>query len=265
MRVVILYGGWSDEKNYTAHREVKKAVEELKYEHILVTINENNWIQKIMDYKADVVFITNQGNFGEDGMIQGTLDLYGIKYVGSGVLASALIMNKFQYKRMLKYLNIKTPRFLVLKYEDEIPKYEDIVEKLGDKFIIKPVSNGASIGVELINNYSQFYRVKNARERFKDILVEEFISGEKTELGVGVIETNGEILELPICMINYKGEFFSNDLKFTGENVVEKYCVANNEILNNAVNIAKKIHKEFGCSGLSRTDMVMKKTEKSMF
>lgn len=92
---------------------------------------------------------------------------------------------------------------------------------------------------------------------YKDILFEEFISGKKTELGVGVLEVNGILKVLPICMITYDSKFFSNEVKFSGEGVVEKYVEINTPILKKASEIAKQIHIEMGCSGISRTDMVL--------
>ncbi len=257
MKVAIIYGGWSDEKEYTAHNEVKKAVDEMGYPNILVSVNDSEWISRIKSFGTDVAFITNQGNYGEDGLIQGTLDLYGIRYIGSGVLPSALIMNKFVYKRVLNAIKVKNPNYICCRYEENMPDYESISSKLGKCFIVKPVSNGASVGIELIESKSDFYKAINVRELYKDILFEEFISEKKMELGVGVLEKNGIPKVLPICMITYDSKFFSNEVKFSGKGVIEKYVDIDTPILKEAAEIARRIHIEMGCSGLSRTDMIL--------
>lgn len=259
LKIVVLYGGWSDETDYTAHEEVKLALKNNKVNCTMITVNDKDWIKKITKINPDVVFITNQGNYGEDGRVQAVLDMLDIKYIGSGVLPSSIGMNKYFFKLYIEKLGIKTPKYILHKYKSKNKDFFEIVDYLSLPFIIKPVSNGASMGISLINSEKEYLdKINLLEERYGDLLFEEFISHPKKELGVGIIEKEGIPIVLPTCIIEYKDDFFSNKIKFSGENVKKYFIKENeNEIIYKASEITKKIHIELGCSGLSRVDFIL--------
>lgn len=262
LMVAVLYGGWSDETEYTAHENVMAALRNKNIPYIGVNINDKDWLNIIKENKANVVFITNQGNFGEDGTVQGALEIAGIKYVGSGVLASAISMNKHFFKQYLNQLKINTPKWLLNKYDEPILQYDYIVKEIGTPFIVKPVSNGASVGVVLIANSKEYYEnIDKHKLIYKDIILEEFIGHPKKEIGVSILENNNSLYVLPICLIEYKYEYFSNEIKFSGDGVEESFHnIYENDIYIRSKDIALKIFKDLGCSGLSRIDFVLNST-----
>lgn len=254
INLAILCGGWSDESAYTAHKEVEEAAIINKFNYKVISVNNPNWIIELKEFNTNVAFITNQGNFGEDGKIQALLDILDIKYVGSGTLPSAIGMNKYFFKKFLETINIKTPKYLL---NTPSINFETIVEKIGTPFILKPVSNGASVGVLLISNSNNFdNKVNNMENEYGDIMFEEYIAHPKIEIGAGILEIKGVASNIQPCLIKYKSDFFSNELKFSGDNVIESYNV-DDSLTQKASQLALKIHEELGCSGLSRTDFIV--------
>ena len=198
INIIILYGGWSHETEYTAHKEIEQAVKQLGLQYSRLSINDQNWIDTIIKYKPDVVFITNQGNYGEDGKIQAILDVLDIRYIGSGVLASAIGMNKYILKKISSQMGILTPKYMLQRKNSEVYPYETISNNLGNEFIIKPVSNGASVGVTLIKDRKKYNEIINKHINcFGDILLEQFINHPKKEVGLGILEVDKQPMILP--------------------------------------------------------------------
>jgi len=261
-KIAVLYGGWSDEADYTAHNEVKQALKFYKSDYKMITINSDKWLEELINFKPDVAFITNQGNFGEDGLVQAVLDMLDIKYIGSGVMTSSIGMNKYIFKKLVETLGFNTPKYILKKFNDDNIKFEDIVKKIGIPFIVKPVSNGASVGISLIKDKQSFVNTVNELvNKFGDLLFEEFISHPKREIGAGILDINGKPTALQPCVIEYEAEYFSNEVKFSGIGVSERFDI-NNELTEEAAKIALRLHNELGCSGLSRTDFVVDKNNK---
>ena len=172
-KIAVLYGGWSDEADYTAHNEVKQALKFYKSDYKMITINSDKWLEELINFKPDVAFITNQGNFGEDGLVQAVLDMLDIKYIGSGVMTSSIGMNKYIFKKLVETLGFNTPKYILKKFNDDNIKFEDIVKKIGIPFIVKPVSNGASVGISLIKDKQSFVNTVNELvNKFGDLLFE---------------------------------------------------------------------------------------------
>jgi D-alanine-D-alanine ligase len=145
-RVVVLYGGWSHETNFTAHPSVTRAYKSFNIEVIPMDIREPRFVELIQNAEPDVVFITNQGAYGEDGKVQGIFDILDIPYIGSGVCASAIGMNKFASKLVFQGLGLKTAKYVLFPFGSE-PTYRELVHELGQKLVIKPIMGGGSFGM----------------------------------------------------------------------------------------------------------------------
>ncbi len=206
---------------------------------------------------VDVVFPVLHGPYGEDGTIQGLLDLIGIPYVGSGVLASALAMDKVMAKKVLAAEGIQTPRGLVVERAGFQADPEAETRRAGSLIpaFVKPVREGSSIGMTL---------VLEARDRRAALdqalacdaraLVEERVVG--TELTVGVLG-NRQLTALPVVEIVPKREFFDYRAKYDSA-LSEEICPARipDSLAEAAQEAGLRAHRALGCRGLSRVDMI---------
>ena len=297
IKLGVLYGGKSTE-NEVSVKSAKSILDNLdknKYEIYPIYIDKNGkWfeekqtkmeIENIIEYlkSLDVVFPVLHGLYGEDGTIQGMLELFNIKYVGCRVLASALGMDKVYTKiifdkakiKQTKYIYIKLSKNNTYSYVDEdfneyvisLEEIADIVEsKLRYPIFVKPSNSGSSVGVNKAETKEQLIKnIKIAGQFDKKILVEEGIKGKEIECAVlenkdGKIEvTNpGEIIPA--------GEYYSFDSKYNDKN---------SETLNNAritaeqkeevKKLAVKAFKAIDGKGLSRVDFFVEDTTGTIY
>lgn len=286
LKVMVLMGGKNPEHEVSliSGREVVKHLEVKKYDVLPVVISKDGqkWQLKnlteflssaeseIIDavdltptnevikpeelsFRADVVFIAIHGPFGEDGTIQGLLELVGVPYTGSGVLASALGMDKAMFKKIMKAEGILTPNFFVLTDND---KRDGIWEKLELPLIVKPASQGSSVGVTIVRGKDKLDVSLN--EAFKygsKIIVEEYISG--TEVTCGVLG-NEKPIALPVVEIIPNNEFFNYKAKYVDRESKEIIPAKISEELTKLVQeTAVKVYQSIGCRGFGRVDMII--------
>lgn len=204
----------------------------------------------------DVVFIAMHGPFGEDGTIQGTLELAGVTYTGPGVLASALGMDKLMFRNILKSADIIYPKFVALKKDEGFSK---VFKSLGvPPYFVKPRNQGSSLGNSLVKNRKELKKaVEKALEFSPIILVDEYIEG--TEVTCGIIG-NEEPHALPLVEIKpLKSEFFDYESKYTESGAEEIVPARVSEKLTKQVQeLAVEVYKLLGCRGFSRVDFILK-------
>ena len=206
----------------------------------------------------DVVFISLYGTWGEDGRIQGLLDTLGIAYTGSGVLASALAMDKVAAKTQLAANGIDVPRGAVLRGMG--PQDLEAASAVGLPAFVKPVANGSSVGARVVARADELepaianaFRYEPAGPSAR-VLVEERLLGR--ELTVAVIG-NDTLQALPVIEIKTRRPFFDYSAKYdAGES--EEICPADipDDIAKRARDIALRAHLALGCRGMSRTDLI---------
>lgn len=213
---------------------------------------------------CDVVFNALHGTFGEDGKVQAILEHNGIKYTGSGIASSALAMDKFHSREIFKLAGLNTPKTLKLKsgenYMARVSFFVNKIVKL--PIVVKPCSNGSSIGVRVIDDLGKLEKaVVSVFKLDKFVLIEEFIKGR--ELTCGVLENfNNEVIgALPVTEIipvkNHK--FFNYDAKYKTGHSNEITPAPLDEVLAKKIqDVAVRAHQILGCSGYSRTDMILK-------
>lgn len=252
-KVLVLMGGGSSEREVSllSGENVVKNLDKQKYEAVPFILKENNEnLWEIAKIKPDVVFIALHGTYGEDGSMQGSLELMGIPYTGSGVLASALGMNKIYFKKYIASENIQTAKCLTIKdYNADIP--------LKFPYVVKPVNGGSSVGVSIINGEADKRTAFESAFKYdEEAIVEEFIKG--TEITCAVLG-NDKPIALPIVEIIPKNEFFDYEAKYT-EGKSEEIVPArlSGDLTEKVQEIAVKVHKLIGCRGFSRTDMIIK-------
>ncbi len=201
--------------------------------------------------KPDVVFIALHGRGGEDGTVQGMLEVLGIRYTGSGVLASALAMDKAMTKRVLKTVGVQVPEDRTLKHGEQMRP-----GALPLPLIVKPNAQGSTIGMTIVREQSEMKAAVTTAFEYDDtVLVEQFITG--TEITVPILG-NSTLEVLPIVEIVPSGGFYDYKAKYTaGETDEIVPARIPDDVAIEARRIAKLCHQTLGCRGMSRTDMIV--------
>ena len=210
------------------------------------------------DARIDVAFPVLHGAYGEDGTLQGMLELLGIRFVGSGTLASALAMDKVMTKTVLKASGLPVARDLVVERRDFVAAPEETAGRVSAQIlpaVVKPVRSGSSIGMTIVHSREEMRpALEEAFGHDDRALVEERVSG--TELTVGVVG-NRELVPLPVIEIVTKREFFDYQAKYDPA-VTEEICPARipDAVAREVQELALRAHRALGCRGLSRVDFI---------
>lgn len=201
---------------------------------------------------VDVAFIALHGRYGEDGIIQGLLEMMRIPYTGSGVLASALGMNKAQARSLFIAAGLTTPPCVLLT-EQEKGIFKTNPPAFGYPAVVKPISEGSSVGVTIVENSSGFPAAFNEAFRFgPKILVEQYISG--TEVHVGILDQT----PLGAIEIRPKTGFYDYTAKYVkgmSEHIFPADLPPN--VYKEILEWGRKAHLSLGCSGYSRADFIL--------
>lgn len=211
-----------------------------------------------LNKNVDVVFPILHGPFGEDGTIQGLLKLANIPFVGAGVLGSAVGMDKDVMKRLLREAGILIGKFLAIR-QNSIPTYQEIVEKLGSPFFVKPANLGSSVGISKVEKEEDFSKAIGEAFSFdRKIVIEENIEGREIECSV--LGNDEVIASVPGEVISSYG-FYSYEAKYLDEHgaVLKIPADLSEEIVKKIQILAVKVFKTLECEGLSRVDFFLKK------
>jgi D-alanine-D-alanine ligase len=200
-------------------------------------------------HDAEVVFIALHGGAGEDGTIQALLELTGRPYTGSGVLASALAMNKAMSKRVFEREGIPTPRWLMLTRGDRLPELD--VEALGGwPLVVKPNTEGSTVGLTIVEREADLMEaIETAAIYGPEVMLEEFIPGR--ELTVAVLGDEA----LPIVEIQPKSGFYDYENKYTAGRT-EYFCPADlpESLAAHIRELGVRSSQVLGCRGVTRAD-----------
>jgi len=261
-RVALLAGGWSDEK--VVSREsgdaVYRALDPAKYNVVLYDPARD--MGKLIKAKEeiDIAFNLLHGKYGEDGCMQGVLKILGIPFVGSGLLASAMAMDKGVAKGAFMDRGLCVPRGIVLKREDSFAA-ESMMHTLGPVVVVKPVSEGSSLGISICSTVQEIERgIKNAFEFDREVMVEEYIEGREV---TACILGDSPLCVLPIVeIVPETSRFFDYKAKYGG--LTKEVCPAKlpERLIQDVQNCAKEAHLALRCSVWSRADMIIDKDEK---
>lgn len=236
----------------TLEARYSKAVQ-LELDHTLPAL--------LQEYSVDVVFPVAHGPVGEDGSLQGLLDIMGVAYVGSGVLASACAMDKSVTKRILQAAGIPLAKDRIIHRRDDLNTCaRQCIEYLGKKVILKPLGQGSGIGIQFAEGYEDLRRKLSAGLVVEDqMLVEEFITGR--EITAGVLDLK-EPLVLPVTEITTAdGAWYDYIHRYTpglSEHTTPAALPAAQ--YQHIQEIALKAHQLLGCRDISRSDFVVPET-----
>ncbi len=251
--IAILCGGINSEREVSLRsgEAVYQALQNLGYKNSVKIDFSRNIVDDLNKIKPDIIFNALHGQYGEDGRIQGLLDILNIPYTHSGIVASAICMDKVLTNRLCESYGIKTPQFEILE-KNQNEQNKKSLAKIGKPFVIKPINEGSSVGVEVILDGVDFDIEKYEWKYGEKIILEKYIAGQEIQVAIMDNKALGAIEVRP------KHLFYDYECKYTpgmtdyimpAEIAKEKY----DEVLG----LALKCHMAVGCSGISRVDFIL--------
>jgi D-alanine-D-alanine ligase len=211
-------------------------------------------------------FVALHGRHGEDGTVQGALELLGIPYTGSGVMASSVAMDKVMSKRIWQADGLPTPRYVRLAFDQQSREQINAVpDVLGLPLIVKPPREGSSIGITKVEGYSQMQGAVELAARYDaDVLCEEFIEGE--EVTCPVLGMGEHAHALPVVKImapegayDYQNKYFTDDVKYQCPSGLPE--AEEREIQR----IVVQAYRTLGCRGWGRADLMIRASDRKPF
>ncbi len=263
-KIAIVLGGPSKEREVSLRtgEAIYQALHAKEYDVVKIDLQPEIFAKQLQENNISVVFNAVHGLFGEDGCMQGLLDMLGIKYTGSGVLASALAMDKIMSKRIFLAENILTPQFLIVNKQDINACCQEILEKFSFPVVVKPPAQGSSIGVEVVKSEADLaVALVGAFKYAEEVLIEEFIEGREITVGVAAIDDT--LQALPIVEIVPNSGVYDYHSKYTvGATTYIVPAEIQDDTTLNIQEIAKKAFAAMGCRGVARADFILTKTGK---
>lgn len=254
-KVGVLYGGISAEREVSlmSGAGVHQALCELGVDaHLFDTQSQN--LADLAQAGFDLVFIALHGRYGEDGTLQGALELLNIPYTGSGPMASALAMDKIMTKRVWLQHGLPTPEFAVLQHADDL---KDLSLRLPLPFIMKPPHEGSTVGFSRIDQIDQIESAYGLASHFdRVVLAERFIKGR--ELTVPILGSGENAQALPVIEIvapdgnyDFENKYYSNETQY--------FCPAdlNPQLTEHIQKLARLAYLAIGCEGWGRVDFML--------
>jgi len=259
LTIALLSGGISSEREVSLHSgdQVFEALDKSRYD-VLRYDPKTDIAKLVADAdRIDAALIILHGPYGEDGTIQGLLDLLGIPYQGSGVLGSALAMNKLAAKQLYEKAGLPVPAYTVVQ-EGQPVDTAHLCRQFGLPLVVKPVVGGSSVGMSIVASADALpAALEKAFVEDDSVIVEKHVAG--IELTAGIIG-NQELEALPLIEIipDSSHAFFDYEAKYT-PGVSQEICPAriDAQLTQTAQGYAKVAHRALFCRGYSRTDMIL--------
>src|SRR5437763_11776830 len=262
MKIAVLCGGRSAEREVSlkSGAQVQEALRGMGHEAVPVDIDMQTW-DVLRDGGFDCVFNALHGRFGEDGTVQGMLELLGLPYTGSSVLASALCMDKARANEMMAGAGLQVPEFEEMEIKEGVAA--DVVERLVGRYglplVVKPVREGSTIGITIAQDAEQVASGLVLAARYdRRVLVQRFRSG--TEITVGVLATP-DLQVLPTLEIVSDNPVYDYDAKYTAGKSHHIIPARIPEAAREAsAQAAGRAFTLLGCSGMARVDIIVDAT-----
>lgn len=256
-KIAVLCGGMSSEREVSMRsgKGCFEALKRLGFKNAELVVVDENIAQTLKEGKFDIAYNALHGKYGEDGCIQGLLEILKIPYTGCGVMASAVCMNKEYTKRMLG----ACPEIPLIK-SVFVRKGDDVFEMTKDlkyPLITKPVCEGSSFGMTKVNKKEELAAAYAEASKFNnDVLIEEYLVGIGTT--VGVLERDGVPFATEILELRPKNEWYDYEAKYT-KGMTEFILPAelSDEMTKRVKALAVKAYETVGCSGVSRVDFLI--------
>jgi D-alanine-D-alanine ligase len=251
LHVVVIMGGWSSERevSLTSGKGVAEALRERGWSNVTELDMDRDVARRLAELQPDVVFNALHGTPGEDGTVQGMMDLMGLRYTHSGLATSVIAIDKELTKMVLVPHGIRMPAGKMVESESIFAQ-----DPLPRPYVLKPVNEGSSVGVAIVTaegNYgSPIGRdVTGPWQEFDELLAEPFIKGR--ELTVAVLGEDA----LAVTELKPKAGFYDYAAKYT-DGLTQHVCPAEvpDDIASAMMDMAAKAHRLLGCKGASRSD-----------
>ena len=255
-KIAVLCGGPSSEAEVSRRsgKNVFNALKNLGYKNTELVEVDENIAQILKNKNIEVVYNAMHGKYGEDGCIQGMLEVMQIPYTGCGVMASAVCMNKEYTKNILKGANIPLIKSVLIRKDED---YKEKIKDLKYPFMLKPVSEGSSIGMYKVNNEEEMQECfAKSAECGQDIMVEEYLNGKS--LTVGVLEDTDGLFATEILEFRTKTEWYDYEAKYTAgltEFILPAQLTP--EMTKKVKQIAINAFNACDCRGVSRVDFLV--------
>lgn len=260
-KIAVLMGGPSAERAVSLNTgaAILQALQEKGYKAVGIDLEPERFVEQLTEAGIEVVFNAVHGKYGEDGVLQGALELLGIPYTGSGVLSSAMAMDKGITKRIFLSANIPTPRsHLFTKSDRKRDLPAEILADFSIPVVVKSAAQGSSIGVVIVEKSDELSAaIDQAFTYSENILVEEFIQGRELTVAIW---GNGEPEALPIIEIVPNSGRYDYQSKYT-KGATEYIVPA--KLNDNTTSIVQKVAIEafnkLECRGIARVDVMLDK------
>lgn len=254
--IALIYGGMSAEREVSksSAKGIEQALVEMGYRVTAIDMGADI-AQVLSEIKPDLVFNALHGTYGEDGCLPGLLNIMRIPYTHSGVMASALAFDKVKSKELF-YAN----HFVQAKSILVSPSMEHLNEPMPRPYVIKPVNQGSSVGVELVFEGDNFH-FSDYQFPYGDVIVEEYIQGREMQVAV----LNGEALgALEIQLINKR--FYDYEAKYT-EGFTRHLMPApiSSAAYETLLSLAEKAYKILGCNGMARVEFIYQEAKNEFY
>lgn len=255
-KIAVLCGGLSSEREVSLRsgKNVYEALKRLGYKNAEIIDVNRDTAKTLIEKDIKVAYNALHGKYGEDGCIQGTLELLGIEYTGCGVFSSATCINKEYTKTVLRKYNLPLINSVFIKQGENV---KEKVQSLNYPLMIKPVCEGSSIGMYKVNKPNELEDLYNkALECKQDILIEEYLTGICAT--VGVLDDNDKTFATEILELRPKNEWYDYEAKYT-KGMTEFILPAelSEEMTKSVKEKAILAHKACECKGVSRVDFLI--------
>ena len=255
-KIAVLMGGLSAEREISLKtgQAVLKALLESGCDAVAVDVG-HDLPEQLRTAGAEVAFICLHGRYGEDGTVQGLLEMMRIPYTGSGVMASSMVIDKVVTKQILLYHEISTPGFVVYRVGDDRTAVLERCQHF--PLIVKPAREGSTIGISIVHDMAQLKDgLAEALRHDELILIEDFIRG--AEVTVSIL--NGE--PLPIIQIVPKSGFYDYESKYTpGQTEYLLPAPLEAVIYNRLQEVSVAACRALSCRGAARVDFMVRERE----
>ena len=254
-RIAVLLGGMSSEREISLKtgNAILGALKKLGYSALAIDA-DRLLPESLKENSINIAFIALHGAFGEDGTVQGLLEILGIAYTGSGVLASAVSINKVATKKILSFHGLPTPAFQVIGSPDGTVESAVAALTLSPPFVVKPPEEGSTIGISIVTDHAQIRDAVSLGLRYdRELLIEEFIKGR--ELTAAVLD--GEAL--PLVEIVARDGFYDFKAKYQSQGET-RYVVApeiGSGLTAQIQRLAARTYGVLGCCGAARVDFLL--------
>jgi len=251
-KIGVLMGGMSSEREVSLRSggAVFNALKKIGYNAVAIDA-ASNICEVLKNEKVDIAFLVLHGGWGEDGSIQGLLEVMGIPYTGSDVISSALAMNKSASRKVFLYHEIPVPPFTVVSENSETLNSQLSTLNFPLPWVVKPVCEGSSVGVSIVRDKGQIESaLKNGFSYGNEIIIEKYIEGREVHIGIlndralGGVEVKASL------------EFYSYEAKYTAG--LTEYILPpkiDEAVYMKAKDVALSANRALGCSGATRVDL----------